>query len=100
MDIEVGRGEFTHWRVTEPAPAFLVAPSRISKRSREWGADVLAATMAEVWAGYAAWVTGWMSLDRVAGPDAVIEVFRTHLSGRVDPRVGTICMLQTQEVPA
>jgi hypothetical protein len=83
-----------------PAPAFLFAPSQITKRSREWGADVLAATMAEAWSGYAAWVTGWITLDRVAGPDAVIDVFRTYLSGRVDPRVGTICTLQTQEVPA
>jgi len=83
-----------------PAPAFLFAPSQITERSREWGADVLAATMAEAWAGYAAWVTSWISLDRVAGPDAVIEVFRTYLSGRVDPRVGTVCTLQDEEVPA
>jgi hypothetical protein len=83
-----------------PAPVFLFAPSQITKRSREWGADVLAATMAEAWAGYASWVTSWISLDQVVGPDAVIEVFRTYLSGRVDPRVGTICTLQTQEVTA
>ena len=83
-----------------PAPAFLFAPSQITKRSREWGADVLATAMAEAWSAYAAWVTGWITLDRVAGAEAVIEVFRTYLSGRVDPRVGTICTLQTEEVPA
>ncbi len=83
-----------------PAPAFLFAPSQISKRSRDWGADVLAATMAEAWVRYADWVTGWLTLEHVTGPEAVIEVFRTYLSGRVDPRIGTICTLQTQEVPA
>ena len=80
-----------------PAPEFLFAPSQITKRSREWGADVLAATMAEAWAGYAGWVRGWITLDRVVGAGAVIDVFRTYLSGRVDPRVGTICTLQTEE---
>ena len=44
--------------------------------------------------------TGWLILEHAAGPDAVIEVFRTYLAGRVDPRVGTICTLATQEVPA
>jgi len=83
-----------------PAPAFLFAPSQITKRSREWGAEVLATAMAEAWSGYAAWVTGWMTLDRVAGPEAVIDLFRTYLSGRVDPRVGTICTLHTEEAPA
>ncbi len=82
-----------------PAPAFLFAPSQITKRNREWGADVLAARMGEAWDRYAAWVAGWITLERATGPEAVIEVFRTHLAGRVDPRVGTICTLRTEEVP-
>lgn len=81
-----------------PTPEFLFAPSQITKRSREWGADVLAATMAAAWARYAGWVATWLTLESCAGPDAVIEVFRTYLSGRVDPRVGTACTLWTEEV--
>jgi hypothetical protein len=76
-----------------PAPAFLFAPSQIAKRSRDWGPERLAEVMAEAWSTYAAWAEGWMSLERVAGPEAVIEVFRTYLSGRVDPRVGTVCTM-------
>jgi hypothetical protein len=40
----------------------------------------------------------WLDLEHAAGADPVIEVFRTYLSGRVDPRVGTICTLTTWEV--
>jgi len=83
-----------------PAPAFLFAPSQITKRSNDWGADVLAATMAEAWSRYSDWVAGWITLDHVAGPDGVIDLFRTYLSGRVDPRVGTICTLTTEEPPS
>jgi len=81
-----------------PAAVFLFAPSQITKRSREWGADVLAATMAEAWARFADWVSGWLTLERAVGPDAVIDVFRTYLAGRVDPRVGTVCTLLSEEV--
>jgi len=83
-----------------PAPAFLFAPSQIAKRSREWGADVLNQRMAGAWARYAGWVTDWLQLEHVAGPDAVIEVFRTHLAGRVDPRTGTVCTLEVGEASA
>jgi hypothetical protein len=81
-----------------PVPAFLFAPSQITKRNREWGPEVLAATMAEAWARYADWAEGWLTLERSSGPDAVIDVFRTYLSGRVDPRIGTVCTLRTEEV--
>ena len=57
--------------------------------------------MAEAWGRYADWVAGVAhAWSTSAGPDAVIEVFRTYLSGRVDPRVGTVCTLATEEVPA
>lgn len=79
-----------------PAQEFLFAPSQVTKRSREWGADVLAARMAEAWNEYSAWTQGWITLDRVAGPEAVIEVFRTYLAGRVDPTVGTVCTMHSQ----
>jgi len=87
-----------------PTPAFLFAPSQVSKRSREWGADVLANIMAKAWNDYSQWVGKWLVLERAAGPDAVIDVFRTYLSGRVNPTVGTVCTMsddgQTGEVSA
>ena len=83
-----------------PPPAFLFAPNQIKKRSRDWGADELTRRMAEAWATYAEWAAGWIRLERVAGPAAVIEVFRTYLAGRVDPRVGTVCTMSTEEAPA
>jgi hypothetical protein len=83
-----------------PAPAFLFAASQITKRSREWGADVLASTMTEAWGRYSDWVAGWITLEHAAGPQAVIDVFARYRSGSVDPRVGTICTLRTEEVSA
>ena len=99
----------THWdsapaadqgALPGPAPAFLFAPSQITKRSRDWGADVLEATMAEAWSRYSQWVEEWITLEHVTGPDGVIELFRTYLAGRVDPRTGTICTLNTEESPS
>jgi len=83
-----------------PAQAFLFAPNQIKKRSRDRGADVLAQKMAEAWAAYADWAAGWICLERVAGPAAVIDVFRSYLAGRVDPRVGTVCTMVAEEIPA
>ena len=96
----------THWdsapapdqgTLPGPPPAFLFAPNQITRRSREWGADVFNTTLAGAWSRFADWVTGWLVLERVAGPDAVIDVFRTYLSGRIDPRVGVVCTLATAE---
>lgn len=98
----------THWdsppaedagTLPGPGQAFLFAPSQIKKRSRAWGADVLNARMAEAWLAYADWVSGWIGLNRVAGPAAVIDVFRAHLAGRVDPRVGTVCTMVPEVAP-
>ena len=82
-----------------PSPTFFFAPSQVTKRTGEWGAEELDRRLADAWHQYADGVTGWLTLEHAAGPEAVIEVFRTYLSGRVDPRVGTICTLATPEVP-
>jgi len=83
-----------------PSPTFFFAPSQVTKRTGDWGADELNRRLADAWGAYADWVAGRLTLEYAEGPDAVIEVFRTYLSGRVDPRVGTICTLATREVPA
>jgi hypothetical protein len=99
----------THWdhaatagtaELPGPRPTFFFAPSQVSKRTKEWGAEELDRRLAAGWGTYADWVAGWLTLEHAAGADAVIEVFRTYLSGRVDPGVGTICTLATEEVPA
>ena len=94
------RGVRARAGVTGPRPEFFFAPSQVSKRSAEWGADELGRRMAAAWTEFAGWVATWLTLDRAVGPDAVIDVFRTYLSGRIDPRSGTICTLSPGEVPA
>ena len=83
-----------------PGPTFFFAPSQVTKRTGDWGAEELDRRLADAWKHYADWVSGWLTWEHAAGPDAVIEVFRTYLSGRVDPRGGTTCTLATLEVPA
>ena len=98
----------THWdhRATVadgglpgPRPEFFFAPSQVTKRTEEWGADELGRRMAEAWSAFAEWIATWLVLEHAVGPEAVIDVFRTYLSGRVDPRRGTICRLGAGEVP-
>jgi hypothetical protein len=80
-----------------PAPAFLFAPSQIAKRSKDWGPERLAEVMAVAWSDYSSWAASWLVLDPHAGPEAIIEVFRTYLAGRVDPTVGTVCTMFTAQ---
>jgi len=83
-----------------PTPTFFFAPTQVAKRSQEWGPEELGRRMAESWGTYADWVAGWLTLEHAVGPDAVIEVFRAYLSGGVDPGVGMICTMATEEVHA
>jgi len=82
-----------------PAPTFFFAPGQVAKRSQDWGEEELGRRMAQAWQDYAGWVTGWLTLRHAAGPDAVIEVFRTYLRGGVDPGLGTTCTLSEQPTP-
>ena len=94
----------THWDhqpsaasqpLVGPSPQFLFAPTQIAKRTKEWGADELNAKVAEAWDRFCEWVPGWLRLQRISGPDALIEVYRQFLEGAVDPAVGYVCALST-----
>jgi NADPH:quinone reductase-like Zn-dependent oxidoreductase len=76
-----------------PTPEFFFAPDQISKRSQEWGRDMLDARIGEAWDRYATWVDGWIDLRHARGSEAVTAVYTELLAGRVDPRVGHICTL-------
>jgi hypothetical protein len=99
----------THWdhqagpgagALPGPAPEFLFAPTQIAKRTEEWGADELNARVGAAWDRFCDWVPGWLELRRVAGPDALTDLYRRFLSGRVDPGVGYTATLAEAEVAA
>lgn len=92
----------THWshqadEVTAPLPGprpeFLFAPGQISKRSKEWGRDVLDAKVADAWERYASWADTWVQFLDARGPDEVVAAYLRVLAGSADPRTGQVCSL-------
>jgi len=83
-----------------PAPEFFFAPTQISKRSREWGADGLAERMAAAWGVFADWADDWLEFVDVTGPDAVVETFGELARGSTDPRTGYVATLRPAEQPS
>jgi len=76
-----------------PAPEFFFAPTQISKRTKEWGADGLAERMAAAWNLFAEWADGWLNFEQVVGVEAVVAAFGDLAGGRADPRSGIIATL-------
>jgi hypothetical protein len=90
----------THWEAAPaagdlpgPSPEFFFAPSRIARRTADWGADGLASRRDEAWAAYARWTEGWLRIERGVGAGAVESVYRSLLDGRADPAVGHVLTL-------
>ena len=76
-----------------PAPEFFFAPTQISKRTKEWGADGLAERMSAAWTTFAEWSDGWLEFADVAGTDAVVATFGDLAAGTTDPRTGFVASL-------
>ncbi len=91
----------THWDDTAtgegalpgPRPEFLFAPDQIAKRRTDWGREGFEATVAGAWDRFVPFTDDWLTLRRRTGPDEVEAAYRDLLAGRVDPRIGDICML-------
>jgi hypothetical protein len=69
------------------------APSRMRKRSQDWGRDGLDQRFAEAWQRFAAVVEGWLDVQAGTGPDALRSAWLEVLAGRTPPRVGHILQL-------
>lgn len=69
------------------------APSRMRKRSQDWGRDGLDQRFAEAWQRFAAVVDDWLDVHVGAGPDALQRIWPEVLAGRIPPRVGQIIQL-------
>jgi hypothetical protein len=83
----------THWErpvggedLPGPRPEFFFAPTRIKKRSADWGRDGLSERTAAAWDPFCEWVGGWLETIPGTGFDAVQAAFLDVLEGRVDPR--------------
>lgn len=91
----------THWDaggaldgIPGPTPAFFFAPSQIKKRSEEWGREAFESRVAAALGSFLEHASGWMTIERGAGPAAVEQVYRDTLDGRARPEVGHILTMR------
>ncbi len=90
----------THWESAKrtgdlpgPKPAFFFAPSRIEKRTRDWGARSLQQKMGEAWRDFVSDSQSWLETNVEHGRAAVERVYRDTLEGRARPDRGYVLSL-------
>jgi hypothetical protein len=84
----------THWEdlgsgegdLPGPAPAFFFAPSRVEKRSADWGPAELDRRVAEAWHPFCEWTAGWLETIPGQGFDGLQSAYLDVLEDRVDPK--------------
>ncbi|MEX2207054.1 MAG: DUF2855 family protein [Myxococcota bacterium] len=90
----------THWESAPRAtdlpgakPAFFFAPSRIEKRTRDWGGRVLQQKLGEAWRDFVSESESWLETSIEHGRAAVERVYRDTLEGRARPDRGYVLSL-------
>ncbi len=73
-----------------PAPTFFFAPTRLQKRTEDWGAEGLNQRLADAWRPYVEWARGWLRVEHGSGPEDVERIYREVLDGKSDPAVGHV----------
>lgn len=91
----------THWEevgsgqgdLPGPTPTFFFAPTRVEKRSADWGPAELERRVAEAWHPFCEWIAGCLEVDRAKGFDAVRSAYLDVLEGRVGPKQAHVISL-------
>jgi Protein of unknown function (DUF2855) len=73
-----------------PAPTFFFAPTRLKKRTEDWGPEGLNERLTDAWRPYVEWVRGWLRVERGSGPEDIERVYLELLDGKSDPAVGHV----------
>jgi hypothetical protein len=92
----------THWEdfgggaaeLPGPAPAFFFAPTRVVKRSKDWGRAGLETNVAGAWHPFCEWIAGWLEVAHGEGFEAVRSAYLDVLEGRVDPKSAHVISLR------
>ena len=71
-----------------PAPEIFYAQLQVTKRAQEWGQETFDVTLEAAWERFVAFTEGWLRIERVEGPDAVVATWRELVAGAVDPMAG------------
>jgi NADPH:quinone reductase-like Zn-dependent oxidoreductase len=90
----------THWDspprkadLPGPTPEFFFAPSRIVKRTQDWGAGGLQEKLGTSWRAFASFSNQWMNVQHHAGEEALERVYQEVLSGALNPSDGHVISL-------
>ena len=83
----------THWEeftggageLPGPPPTFFFAPTRVTKRSEDWGGAGLERRVAEAWHPFCEWAGGWLEVEHGEGFEAARDAYLDVLEGRVEP---------------
>jgi hypothetical protein len=91
----------THWDRRDPpqdlpgpVPQFFFAPTQLAKRRDEWGPERFAQRYADARNAFLPSTDEWMKVVHGAGPEAVEQVYREMVDGKIDPQVGQMLSLR------
>jgi hypothetical protein len=90
----------THWEefggggeLPGPHPVFFFAPTRVSKRAKDWGRVGLEQRVGDAWHPFCEWATGWLEPLPGRGFDALQRAYLDVLEGRVAPNTAHVISL-------
>jgi hypothetical protein len=76
-----------------PTPEFFFAPTEVSRRIAEWGADGFRRRSAEALEEFVAGSHHWLAVERSSGPASAAATWSEVFDGAVAPSTGRIVSL-------
>ncbi len=93
----------THWEdfggggeLPGPQPTFFFAPTRVTKRAKDWGRTGLEQRVGEAWHPFCDWTGGWLETIPGEGFDALRNAYIDVLEGRVEPKSAHVISLAVE----
>ena len=87
-DLGTGEGE-----LPGPAPAFFFAPTRVEKRSADWGPAGLEQRVAGAWHPFCEWTASWLETIHDHGFEGLRSAYLDVLESRVPPNTAHVISL-------
>ena len=69
---------------------FFFAPSQMTKRTKDWGAQVLNQKLMEAWVSFTKNAKNWISIKETTNTKDLSDLYIDVLDGKVDPSIGHI----------